>query len=542
MVTRFVMPKLGMTMEEGTIIKWLKQEGDKIKRGEEIVEIETDKVTMKLEAPASGILYKIIATEKQVIPVGRIIALITDPGEEVSDIESFIEEAAAVPATLATPSISKPIEAKRGVGSHILISPRARKLAREKGIDYTQIQGTGPDSRIIEKDIINFLAQGPPVKIEGKSIALEGIRKIIAKKMSMSLSEIPQLTYTSEVDMTESINLRKHFLELYKDKDFKITMTDIIVKIVIEVIKKYPIFNSSMMENTIVLKETLNLGVAVATDRGLIVPVIHDAESKSLKEISKIVRSLAEKARDRTLSLDEVTGGTFTVSNLGMFGIEVFTPIINPPEAAILGIGKMIQKPTVKDGRIRISPMMILSLTHDHRVMDGVDAANFLAEMKALLENPYPLFNIAPDQVKKAVVVPTTPTTAKPVSDKAAVKFVEMLKKRGEGILGHIPAQMDLIGHHNPQLITDFVRMHRDALQDGALSSKTKGLIALGIAVTIGCKSCMKWHLVEALEAGATDEEIAEALGVTIFMGGGPSLMHAEEVADALKQLRSKSD
>ncbi|NVM29817.1 MAG: 2-oxo acid dehydrogenase subunit E2 [Candidatus Helarchaeota archaeon] len=542
MVTQFVMPKLGMTMEEGTIIKWMKKEGDEVQRGEEIVEIETDKVTMKLEAPATGILYKILAAEKDVVPVGKNIALITDPGEEISDITQYIEEKKEIPTTAVAPAAAPMVKTTKEVAGRIFISPRARKLAREKGIDYAGIRGTGPDGRIIEKDILNYLNHGLPTKIEGKSIPLEGIRKIIAKKMSASLSEIPQLTYTSEVDMTETINLRKHFLELYKGEDVKITMTDIIIKTVIEVIKKYPIFNSSMGENAVVIKDSLNLGVAVATDRGLIVPVIHDAESKSLKEISQHVRNLADKARSRTLSLDDVTGGTFTVSNLGMFGIEVFTPIINPPEAAILGIGKMIQKPMVKDGRIRISPMMILSLTHDHRVMDGVDAANFLAEMKALLENPYPLFNVAPDQVKKAVVVPTKPTAAKPVSDKGASKFVEMLKKRGEGILGHVPAQMGLIGHHNPQLITDFVRMHRDALQDGALSSKTKALIALGIAVTIGCKSCMKWHLVEALEAGATDEEITEALGVTIFMGGGPSLMNAEEVADALEEFRSKMD
>jgi len=542
MVTKFVMPKLGMTMEEGTIIKWLKNEGDEVKRGEQIVEIETDKVTMQLEAPASGILYKVFAKEKEVVPVGMNIALITEPGEEISDLTPYMEEKGEVPPVVAAPTVAPSLETKKDVGARIFISPRARKLAREKGVNYTQIQGTGPDGRIIEKDILAYLDRGIPTKIEAQSIPLEGIRKIIAKKMSSSLSEIPQLTYTSEVDMTEAIRIRKYFLNLYKDESVKISMTDIIIKTVIDVIKKYPIFNSMLQENTIVIKEALNLGVAVATDRGLIVPVIHNADTKSLKEISHQVRTLAQKARSATLSLDDVSAGSFTVSNLGMFGIEVFTPIINPPEVAILGIGKMIKKPIIKDGRIRTAPMMILSLTHDHRVMDGVDAANFLAEMKTLLENPYLTFNVPRDQLKMKEGVAPTPTATTLTSSKGALRFVEALKKRGEGILGHIPAQMDLIGQHNPDLIADFMRMHRDGLHEGSLSAKVKELMALAIGVITGCESCMKWHLAGAIEAGATDEEIAETLGVTVFMGGGPALMRSEKVADDLEELRSKME
>jgi pyruvate dehydrogenase E2 component (dihydrolipoamide acetyltransferase) len=541
MVTKFVMPKLGMTMEEGTIITWLKQEGEEIKRGEEIVEIETDKVTMKLETPASGILFKILADEKQIVPVGQVIALITEPNEEIGDIDSIIGTVEQKVTPTTTSPISEPIQTKREVGARIFISPRARKLAREKGIDYTQIRGSGPEGRIIERDVLNYSDQGAPLKIEGKTIPLEGVRKIIAKKMSMSLSEIPQLTYTSEVDMTEAINLRKYLLNLYKDEDLKITMTDILAKSVVAVMKKYPIFNASMGENAIIIQDKINLGIAVATDRGLIVPVIHNVESKSLQEISRTIRILAQKARDGTLSLDDVSGGTFTLSNLGMFGIEVFTPIINPPESAILGIGKMIQKPIVKNGRIAIAPLMILSLTHDHRVMDGVDAANFLAEMKALLEDPYPVFDVDPAKIKGiSPPSPVQPAPSKPVSTKAASRFVEMLKKRGTHILGHEPHQMELIGGHNPNIIADFVRMHRDGLQEGVLSSKIKALMALGIAVVEGCESCMKWHLVEALESGATDEEIAETLAVTVFMGGGPALMHSEIVASTLNELRAK--
>ncbi|MHA1264493.1 MAG: 2-oxo acid dehydrogenase subunit E2 [Candidatus Helarchaeota archaeon] len=540
MVTQFVMPKLGMTMEEGTIIKWLKQEGDEIKRGEEIIEIETDKVTMRLEAPAPGILYKIFASEKEVVPVGKVIALITEPGEEVSDLSQYLEKAPEAHPTEPTPTISQPLEQAHPAERRIFISPRARKLAREKGVDYTHIQGTGPNGRIIEKDIIAYLKRGIPSKIEGKRIPLEGIRKIIAKKMSSSLSEIPQLTYTSEIDMTEALKIRQYFLKHYAD--VKITLTDLLIKIVVDVIKKYPIFNASMEDGVIVIKEHINLGVAVATDRGLIVPVIHNAETKTLKEISKSVRELAQKARSGTLSLEEISGGSFTVSNLGMFGIEVFTPIINPPEAAILGVGKLIQKPIFKNGRIKTAPMMILSLTHDHRIMDGVDAARFLAEMKDLLENPYEAFNLPPDLLKKPLTPSPKPETTRTTPSKGAMRFVEAIKKRGESILGHTPTQMELIGRYNPDLIADFMRMHRDGLHDGALSAKIKELMALAIGVITGCESCMKWHLTGAVEAGATEEEIAETLGVTIFMGGGPALMRAEKVADALEDLKSKMD
>lgn len=541
MVTEVRLPRLSMTMEEGTIIKWLKSEGAEIKRGEEIVEIETDKVTLKLEAPAAGILYKILASEKQIIPVGKIIALITAPGEEITDLSSYQQEVVPVTTSTPSPALSKPIEVAKEIEGRIFISPRARKLAREKGIDYTQIQGSGPEGRIIEKDVLNYLNRGIPTTIEGKSIPLEGVRKIIAKKMSLSMNEIPQLTYTSEVDMTEIIKLRKYFLNLYKSDEIKLTITDLIIQVVINVIKKLPIFNASLEANTVVIKDKINLGVAVATDRGLIVPVIHDAGSKSLKQISQSVRDLAQKARSNALSLDEVSGGSFTVSNLGMFGIEVFTPIINPPESAILGIGKMIQKPIVKDGKIRIASMMILSLTHDHRVMDGVDAANFLAEMKVLLEDPYNLFNINPDQLITRTSVVLPPAAAKPLSSKGADKFVEVMKKQGEKILGYTPPQMDLIGHHNPNLIADYMRLHRDGMQSGVISSKIKELMALAIAVVVGCESCMKWHLTGAVEAGASDEEIAETLGVTIFMGGGPALMHSETVAETLNELRTKN-
>ncbi|MHA1830430.1 MAG: 2-oxo acid dehydrogenase subunit E2 [Candidatus Helarchaeota archaeon] len=543
MITKLVLPKLGWTMEEGKIIKWLKQEGSEIKKREPILMIETDKVSLEIESPIDGFLRKIIIQENQTVPVGTVIAILSDNLEEKipQDIESLKEVIeVSVPKkeeTLETIP-DQELQAKNQIANRIIASPRAKKLAREHNINLTLLKGTGPNGRIIERDVINFLNQEISPQIKSKTIPLEGIRKIIAKKMHYSLNEIPQLTYTSEIDMSEAIKIRKYLIDLYSSENVKITLTDIIIKAVIEAIKKYPIFNSVLDENKIVIKDVINLGVAVSTDRGLIVPVIHNASSKSIKEISMSVRELANKARNNTLNLDDVSGGTFTISNLGMFGIEIFTPIINPPESAILGVGKIIDKPIIKEGRLKICPMMVLSLTHDHRIMDGVDAAKFLQEIKMLLEDPYSLFKLEkPKSAQKEKIMAETNSLKSP-KEKGALKFVEMLEKRGMNILGYKPNQMNLIGQHNPQLIANFARLHRDAMQEGALSTKTKALIALAIAVIVGCESCMKWHLVEAIEAGATNEEISETLGVTIYMGGGPALMHAETIADKLEELR----
>ncbi len=543
MITKLVLPKLGWTMEEGKIIKWLKQEGSEIKKREPILMIETDKVSLEIESPIDGFLRKIIIQENQTVPVGTVIAILSDNLEEKipQDIESLKEVIeVSVPKkeeTLETIP-DQELQTQNQIVNRIIASPRAKKLAREHNINLALLKGTGPNGRIIERDVINFLNQEISPQIKSKTIPLEGIRKIIAKKMHYSLNEIPQLTYTSEIDMSEAIKIRKYLIDLYSSENVKITLTDIIIKAVIEAIKKYPIFNSVLDENKIVIKDVINLGVAVSTDRGLIVPVIHNASSKSIKEISMSVRVLANKARNNTLNLDDVSGGTFTISNLGMFGIEIFTPIINPPESAILGVGKIIDKPIIKEGRLKICPMMVLSLTHDHRIMDGVDAAKFLQEIKMLLEDPYSLFKLEkPKSAQKEKIMAETNSLKSP-KEKGALKFVEMLEKRGMNILGYKPNQMNLIGQHNPQLIANFARLHRDAMQEGALSTKTKALIALAIAVIVGCESCMKWHLVEAIEAGATNEEISETLGVTIYMGGGPALMHAETIADKLEELR----
>ncbi|MHA1230357.1 MAG: 2-oxo acid dehydrogenase subunit E2 [Candidatus Helarchaeota archaeon] len=560
MITKLVLPKLGWTMESGKIVEYLKKEGDPIKKREPIVMIETDKVTLEVESPIDGYLRKIVVPEGQTVPVGTLIAVLADTLEEpipedleeisIPSIQTGKKEEKVEAGSVLESEIKTPAK-----GIRIFASPRARKLAREKNVDLSNIVGTGPNGRIIERDIINYLNSRKERKIEAKTIPLEGIRKIIADKMSFSLSNIPQLTYTSEVDMSEAIRVRKYLLEQYSSEGIKITLTDIIIKAVIETIKKYPIFNSMLKDDKIIINDEINIGVAVATDRGLIVPVIHKANNKSIKEISNSVRDLANRARANKLNLDDVTGGTFTVSNLGMFGIEIFTPIINPPESAILGIGKVIEKTIVKDGQIQIAPMMQLSLTHDHRIMDGVDAAKFLQEAKRLLENPYELLNLRKEDIltttpydKKLIKIQNSDkaskidlskdTKSKTPSDKAAMKFVDMLRIRGKSILGHDPKQMGLIGGHNPHLLADFARMHRDAMHEGALSTKIKALIALAIAVIVGCESCMKWHLVEAIEAGATDEEISEALGVTIYMGGGPALMHAETVAEKLDELR----
>ncbi len=385
-------------MTHGKIIKWLKNENDPVKKGEEILEIDTDKVTLKIESPVNGFLKKILVEEKKKVPVGKILALFTtNLNEEIGDLtellkeEEIKEESSAV---MAMPSISKsgPIVQT----GRILASPRAKKLAREREVDLNYVIGTGPNGRIIEKDIITFLERPTNITSTGilikESIPLEGIRKLIADRMKSSLTELPQLTLTMKVNFDVLSKFRK---EINKKYFKKISFTDFIVKIVSIVLDEFPIINSTIEYGQINLLDEINVGVAAATDRGLIVPVIKSANKKSLFEISNEIKKLANAARQGGLGLDDLSKGTFTVTNLGMFGIEAFTPIINPPESAILGVGKIINEVTSNTNKeLEIKPTMTLSLTMDHRPFDGHVGAQFLSRIKEIIENESPFGHI----------------------------------------------------------------------------------------------------------------------------------------------------
>jgi pyruvate dehydrogenase E2 component (dihydrolipoamide acetyltransferase) len=374
MTTEVIMPKLGMTMQEGTIVRWLKKEGEWVEKGEPILEIETDKVVMEVEASASGILAGISVGPGEVIPVTQTIAYICAPGEEPSPIAERL-------ARVETPVIERPPSlAERALPPRqvkVRASPAARRLARERGVDLSQVKGTGPEGRTTEADVEAFALEKPLPPHVGEVIPLSGVRRIIAERMQRSAREAPHIVLTMEVDMSQAERARSGC-----------SFTALIVQAVAQALRQHPFVNASLQGDEIVLYDEINVGVAVATAEGLIVPVVKAADARGLREIDAEIEGLAKRAREGKLTLEEVTGGTFTISNLGMFGVEDFHAIINPPQAAILAVGAIADRPMVVNGQIVVRLSMKITLSADHRVLDGVAAAEFLRDVKADLERP----------------------------------------------------------------------------------------------------------------------------------------------------------
>ena len=437
-----VMPKLGLTMTEGTVSKWLKHEGDAVKEGEPLFEVETDKLTNTIEASASGTLLKIAVAEGGTAKCLDPVALIGEAGEDVSALIGVIPAAgAAAPAPAAPASAAAaPAAPARAPGERVLASPAAKKLAKELNIDISLVPGTGPKGRVTEEDVKNYkpaeaapaapaAPEEPKVKASPlaakvaadigldlkdvpahgrvlaadilaavqkggsapaeagpreEAVPMNGMRKAIARNMLNSHMTSPTVTFNLGIDMTELKRLR----EQLKGEEIKVSYTDILVKVVARALTEFPLLNCSVEDNKIIYKHYVNMGVAVALDNGLVVPNVRDADKKSLTEISAEVKELATLARKGGLPMDRLTGGTFTITNLGMYGIESFTPIINQPEVAILGVNTMEDKVVVVDGEICVRPIMNLSLTADHRVIDGSVAAQFLQRVKKLMEKP----------------------------------------------------------------------------------------------------------------------------------------------------------
>jgi pyruvate dehydrogenase E2 component (dihydrolipoamide acetyltransferase) len=432
------MPKMGMTMKVGKVSKWYKNEGDSVEKGETLFEVETEKITNKIEAPDSGLLFQVVVPAGETVPVGTILAVISQNGEQPPRIEGIqlgdVEEmqgAAATPQTAeATP---EPQEKKR-----VLSTPSARRLAKELGVDLSLVTGSGPKGKIKETDVRKFHEEGPPApkitplaaeiarqegldistitgtgengKItkedvqhalaasedapeaqptEARIIPFEGMRKAIADNMHASLQNAAQLTTFTEVDVTEMVRFRDMMrAEFARDDSVKISYNDIIVMATARALTRHPIMNSTLVGEEILLHETVHLGIAVALPEGLIVPKLRNAEKKSLLEIAKEVRELAQKAREGALAVEEVTDGTFTISNVSMLDMDGFTPVLNPPETGILGVGRVIEKPAVFNGEIAVRHMMTLSLTFDHRVVDGAPAMTFLRDLARFLRQP----------------------------------------------------------------------------------------------------------------------------------------------------------
>jgi len=439
--TKVIMPKQGLQMTEGIITKWLVREGEKIDEGKPLFEMETDKLTIGIDSPASGTLLKIIRVEGDIVPITETIAMIGLPGEDVSlyfapsvGDEPSVGSDAGGAALKKEENASLGARAQTNGGGRNFITPRAKKAASDKGLDIEAVKGSGPNGLIIEKDVLDFKAnkseapkltpvakkiadacdvsldgvkgsgargkimkadiealisardgKGAPEDRKGRVIPFAGMRKIISQKMLQSLGEMAQANHRMKVDMTEVVRLR----ERLKAEGIKVSFTDILVKVVSRALTEFPICNSSLTEEGILLKDYVNMGIAVAVENGLIVPVIKDADLMTLKEISTASGSLFEKAKKGGLLPDDYTGGSFTITNLGMFDIDEFTAIINPPESAILAVGKIQKTPVVENDSVVIRPVMVLSLTYDHRIIDGAPAAQFLQRIKQILQNPY---------------------------------------------------------------------------------------------------------------------------------------------------------
>ena len=381
------------TMEEGLISKWLKREGDKISEGEGLCEVETEKTTDEIQAPASGTLLKCLHKEGTAVPVNALIAVIGSPGEDISSIPVSAEPTVAtgpqpVPLEKAqqgrvSPTIS---EAPEPSLERIRISPSARRLARERGIDVTKIKGTGPGGRIVSEDVLAFSGKpeaGPPAE-EYKSVPLTGHRKVIADRLSLSARTAVHVPITMEIDMTPAAKLKSE-----KEKTgLQVSYNDFIIKATAMALREFPAVNTMLLGQELRTITEVNVGFAVVSGDDLLVPVIRNADRLSLEDISRNAKTLAERARSGSLTTREMSGGTFTVSNLGMYDVDLFAPVINPPETAILGVGRIVPKLVVLGENTAIRHMMTLTLVFDHRVIDGVRAAKFLQRVKQLLETP----------------------------------------------------------------------------------------------------------------------------------------------------------
>jgi len=440
MATQVVMPKLSPTMEEGQLSRWLKKEGDKVSMGEPLAEIDTDKATMEMQALSNGVLRKILINEGDSAPLGQPIAIIGEPDEDISELLKGAQKAksakaeaapAKLPESEAAPAVETGAPAKErdevrpsiapvsgdgqraaeaAPGGRVLISPIAARMAADAGIDLSSLRGSGPSGRIIKRDVEEAISGKPkraaprlrvvtPMRT-GKVVSFEPsayrdeplseMRRTIARRLVTSLGPVPHFFLTTEIDMERAADLRRSLNEI--DPELKVSINDVVIKVAAAALMQHPQVNASFQDKTVRYYEHADIGIAVATESGLITPIIRSADVKSLSDIAVEARELATRARARRLKPEEYTGATFSISNLGMFGIDEFTAVINPPEGAILAIGAMSPKPVARDNQVVIRQTMRVTMSCDHRVVDGAVGAQFLQTFKKVLENPLYLF------------------------------------------------------------------------------------------------------------------------------------------------------
>lgn len=435
MAKEVIMPKMGQTMEEGIIVEWYVKEGDSVRKGDPIFKFESDKAALDAEAPASGTVLKILRGAGETVPILEVVALIGEPEE---DISAYPAPAGRRIAPAPEPERGEEKEvtgAPAPAGGRIVASPRARQLAKQCGVALEKIRGTGPGGRIVERDVRAFVESLPKMTPAARKLAEEagvaltgvvegaarvtkavveeiaaraavppitpspppaaaavpmaGVRAIIAERMSASAHTTAAVTLFTEVDAGELVAMREAFKRSPLPGDLVPGYNELLVLIAARALREHPNMNARLVEDHIERLTDINIGVAVDTERGLLVPVIHDAGRKHLADIVAEFRAAVERARAGQSLPDDLAGGTFTITNLGMYEVDGFTPIINLPECAILGVGRIAEKPAAVDGQLVIRPMMTLSLTFDHRINDGAPAARFLQRIKQLVEYPY---------------------------------------------------------------------------------------------------------------------------------------------------------
>jgi pyruvate dehydrogenase E2 component (dihydrolipoamide acetyltransferase) len=429
-----IMPKMGDAMEEGTLVKWLKSEGDEVSEGDPIAEIETDKVTLELEAEDSGTLAQLIADEGQDIPVGEAIAFIAGEGEDVPEraagggAEEAEEEGGEGEAQAQTATETEAPEEEGGeetaaradgrTDGHFRASPIVRRLAQENNLDLSRIEGSGPAGRIIERDVRAAMESGTAQKTDGKAeveapereaapqvaaapeptrapgtelVEPSRMRRVIGERMTQSKQQVPHYYATVEVEMDDLLALRKQLNEQLEEQGIKLSINDFVMKAVALALKDFPNLNALWTSEGIELHQQVDLAMAVALEEGLITPVIRDAANKTLSAISAASKDLAKRAREGALKPEEYQGGTVTISNMGMFGVESFAAIINPPQAAIVAVSSIMQRAMFKDDEVVPVSIMKLTLSADHRISNGAEGGRYLAEVKRLLERPMTL-------------------------------------------------------------------------------------------------------------------------------------------------------
>ncbi|MBO8177088.1 MAG: 2-oxo acid dehydrogenase subunit E2 [Bacillus sp. (in: Bacteria)] len=415
MPVEIIMPKMGMSMEEGTVVEWLKKKGDPVKKGDSVVVISSEKIEKEIEAPEDGVLLEILVQQDETVPVGKAIGYIAKKNEKVERNQSTTTTQQVNQESAASVETLKRMEM---ISRKPRVSPAARKLAKEAGIDLNSIKGSGPKGRITRADIqkaikekhsdaeLQINKQQDIAPVEQKQIKqnplnqsevtvkpINGMRKVIASRMFTSLQQSAQLTIHMRADVTELLKVQKKArAELIDEKDVKLTITDFVAKATILALLTQKEMNSLYQDDHIYTYDSVHLGVAVALENGLVVPVISHAEKLSIKQISKKIKELSLRAKVGNLQSEEMKGSTFTISSLGAYGVEFFTPILNPPEVGILGVGSITDTPVFVGDEVQRRSLLPLSLTFDHRVIDGAPASKFLSIIKDYLEKPYKMF------------------------------------------------------------------------------------------------------------------------------------------------------